>query len=472
MEEIELNHGDGLMRVSVPDGSTVVEYGRTYTDPPQVDPWEATRQALAAPEQSKPVRELVGPGSTVAIAFPDRVKGGSHEAAHRKVALPILLEALAEAGVRERDVELVCAVGLHRKNTREEMAAYLPEEVLTRFGDRVRNHDAEDPDGIVDLGETAAGDPVQFNATCARADLGIVLGHVMGNPYGGYSGGYKTATTGLTTWRSIAAHHTPASMHRHDFVPITPHSHFRCQLRDIGRQIEARTGPMLAVDAVPGRNADVLGVFAGAPEAVEHASWPLASRRTNVELDAPPADVLTFGLPRTFHYGPGMGTNPVLMLQAIASNIARCARMFHRGGVAIVAAQCDGWFNADWFPSYEQTFELFCSLDHVSELADHEQRLATDPEWVRRYRDEFAYHPFHAFSMLYMGDIARQWASRVIVVGAERPEYAEALGLEAQPTFDDALREARHTVGAKPHVLALPRFLEGAPVHLVPREEG
>lgn len=466
MVEVALNYGDGTLRAELPDSAIVVEYGRTYEDPPRVDPHQATRAALQDPVGARPLRELVGPGSKVAIAFPDRVKGGSHAGAHRKVALPLILQTLSESGVRGEDIELVCAVGLHRKNTWEEMGEYLPAEVLGDFGERIANHDAADPDGIVDLGATDHGDPVAFNATCANADLCIVLGHVMGNPYGGYSGGYKTSTTGLTTWRSIAAHHTPETMHRSDFVPITPRSHFRSQLRDIGRRIEERTGPMFVVDAVPGRHADVLGVYAGASEEVEEASWPLAARRTEVELDAEPADVVVFGLPRSFHYGPGMGTNPILMLQAISATVARCAGAFRNGGVAIVASQCDGWFNEDWFPSYPETFELVRSVSSVRDLAAYETAFAEHPPWVRAYRHEHAYHPFHAFSMCYMGDIARQWTSRIIVAGAEQPAYAEAMGLEAAPTVEAALDRARGELGAAPRVLALPGFLDGAPVHL------
>lgn len=467
MPEIELVCGERMLPVSLPESSTIVEFGRTYEDPPHVDPAAATELALERPHGSPPLKELVGPGSRVAIAFPDRVKGGTHATAHRKVALPIVLRILDEAGVRDEDISLVCAIGLHRKNTREEMAEYLPREVLDRFGpDRLVNHDAEDPDGIVDLPDADHGEKVAFNRACAEADLCIVLGHAMGNPYGGYSGGYKTSTTGLTTWESIASHHTPATMHRHDFVPINPRSHFRSQLRAIGRTIEEQTGAMFVIDAVPGRHADVLGVYAGAPEAVEEASWPLAARRTNVELDAPPADVLTFGLPRSFHYGPGMGTNPVLMNQAISANIARSAGAFKKGGVAIVTAQCDGWFNEDWFPSYEETFELYRRVGSVDGLKDHEREFAEQPEWVRAYREDFTYHPFHAFSMLYMGAIGLQHASEILIVGAERPDFAEAMGLTPIDTYDQALQRARRSIGHEPHVLALPDFLKGAAVHL------
>jgi len=55
------------------------------------------------------------------------------------------------------------------------------------------------------------------------------------------------------------------------------------------------------------------------------------------------------GLPRNFHYGPGMGTNPILMSLAIGGQLARCGYVFREGGVIIAASICDGWFNENWF---------------------------------------------------------------------------------------------------------------------------
>ncbi|MEX0869214.1 MAG: lactate racemase domain-containing protein, partial [Nitriliruptoraceae bacterium] len=352
---IDLDYGKSTLEVELPDDATVFTPDGSGEPPPLEDPAGAVRAALAAPHGLPPLRELVGRGSKVAIAFPDRVKGGEHQLAHRKVTLPIVIEKLVAAGVDLADIRLICAVGLHRKNTHDEMAAYLPEAILKQFGsEQLFNHDAEDPDGIVDLGRSELGDHLQFNRACAEADLCIVLGHSQGNPYGGFSGGHKTFTTGLTTWRSIAGHHVPSTMHRPDFVPITTDSHFRSQLRAIGNGIQDQLGKrFFVIDAVIGHGSRILAVFAGDVDEVEQRSWPLARERTDVSLDMEPADILVVGLPRDFHYGPGMGTNPILMGQAIAAVVARAAGAFREGGVVIAASKCDGWFNDEWFPSYQ-----------------------------------------------------------------------------------------------------------------------
>ncbi|MGQ9567445.1 MAG: lactate racemase domain-containing protein [Anaerolineae bacterium] len=469
MKEVLVEYGDGKMPIRVPDHAVVVRYGETYTDPPPVDPVEATRKALDHPLGLPPIRDLVGPRSRVVIAFPDRVKGGFHERTHRRTAIPLILEDLERAGVKEENITLLCANGLHRKNTREEMYQYLPRAVVDRFwGRRLVCHDCEDPDMMVDLGEDEFGDQVEFNRLAAEADLCILLGHAQGNPYGGYSGGAKMPATGLTGWRSIRCHHTPASMHRPDFVPATTESFFRRQLQTIVRTIEERIGKKLfLVDAVVGTHAEVLGVYAGAVEEVEKASWELARRRTDVYLDMEKADVLVVGLPRAFHYGPGMGTSPVLMKQAIGATLSRCLGAFREGGVVIAPGLCDGWFNDDWFPSYREIYQLYQEhCTSVTDLIQFEELVSHREEYIYKYRYGYAYHPFHGFSMMYMGEIASHHTSAIYMPGARKPGYARSMGIIPTKTFDEALQDAARFVGKDPRILVLPGYLLMVPPHL------
>lgn len=469
MPEIQFQYGDSWMTGALPDDAVIVRPGVTYTDPPAVDPVEATRAALSRPLGLPPLREWVKPGQRVVIAFPDRVKGGAHPRCHRRVAIPLILEELEHAGVREKDITLLCAVGLHRKNTLEEITALIGEEVVARFApDRLVVHDAEDPEGIVELGTDEFGDVVNVNRRVAEADAAILIGHVLGNPYGGYSGGYKMCTTGLTTWRSIRCHHTPATMFRPDFLGAHHTGRMRDQFDAIGQAIERGMGkPFFVVDAVLGAQAQVLAVYAGRADEVQQASWPLADERTNVPLRLEDkADVVVFGLPRTFHYGPGMGTNPILMLQAIGGELTRVYDVFREGGVVIAPSICDGWFNDEWFPSYRAVFERLQEVYDQTEMTRFEDEVARNSEWIFKYRYAYAYHPWHALSMVYMGGIAWQHASAILIPGARHPGYARAMGCIPTPTFADALRQAERYVGKHPRILAIPGLFESAPVHL------
>lgn len=468
MKRVSVEYGDGAVEVDLPDDAVVVEPGSLYTDPePPEDPVTLTRRALAHPLGSPPIREVVGPGSKVLIAFPDRVKGGAHPTAHRRVTLRLVLEELESAGVRHRDVTLVCANGLHRKNTREEIADYLGADLVARFPpSRLLSHDAEDPEHMVQLGETEEGEVVEVNRRVLEADLVVVLGHTLGNPYGGYSGGYKMPCTGLTGWRSIRCHHTPATLFRRDFVPVSPHSGFRAQLRRIGEVIERHMKrPFFAVDAVLNGRNQQLAVFAGRLEDVERASWPVAGRRTEVVVPGPPADVLVVGIPRSFHYGPGMGSNPLLFKQAIGASLVRAYGALQPFPVVIAFCVCDGWFNDEWFPAYREVYGLLQRCSSVEELVRYEDEVCTRPEWIRKYRYGYGYHPFHAFSMAYMGGLADRYARAVYVVGAREPGYARGMGCIPVPTFEAALRHAARHVGDRPRILVVPR-LSRVQVHL------
>jgi nickel-dependent lactate racemase len=466
MKSIELDHGTERMPVELPDSAVVVRYGETYTDPPAVDPEAETRAALDAPLGMSPLTELAGPGRTAVIAFPDRVKGGAGPLAHRRVSIPAIVEDLLRGGCRSEDISLLCAQGLHRRNTHQEWLEYLGPGIVDRFWpDRISNHDAEGDD-LLDLGLDAMGNAVQTHRALAEADIAVLVGHCAANPYGGFSGGYKMLVTGLAGRASIASHHNPGTMHRADWLGGAIDSHMRHQFRSIGEAIEERMGKrVFAVDAVLGQFSDVLDVQAGAIADVEQATWPLAKRRAEVvvnELEQP-ADILLVGLPRDFHYGPGMGTNPILMSLAVGAQYSRAARALRPDPVVIAVAACDGWFNADWFPSYEETYEAFGRYDTAAAFLASEEaaRISSDPAYCDSYSTGYTYHPFHAMSMISGGAVPLLWCSQVYLVGAEQPRYARGMGYRTLPTVAEALRDAERYVGSNPRILATPECYSG-----------
>ena len=219
----------------------------------------------------------------------------------------------------------------------------------------------------------------------------------------------------------------------------------RRQFFSIGTTIEERIGKQVfAVDAVLGQKSQILAVEAGLLDEVEKATWPLARQRTNVVLDVKePADVLVMGLPRNFHYGPGMGTNPILMSLAIAGQLSRCWKAFREGGVVIAAALCDGWFNPHWFPSYERAYEQLQETIDFADIFQFEDELVYDPDAIHKYRFNYAYHPGHPLSMISMGAITHQRTKAVFIPGARRPRYARGMGCIPTKTFAEAMAGIR-----------------------------
>jgi hypothetical protein len=183
---------------------------------------------------------------------------------------------------------------------------------------------------------------------------------------------------------------------------------------------------------------------------------------------------MIFGMPQAFHYGDGHGTNPILILQAIAANVIRHRRVLKDNAVVVCSSLCNGYFHDEEFPSYRPLYELF-QKDHHHELPDlarHGERFCHDPKLVAAYRFGGGYHPYHAFSMIACGQIAHQQLTAIYLVGAQEPGWARGMGMKTRATFAQALEDARRYTGPNPRILALPRTFLTAGAHLMMQEEG
>lgn len=477
MREISLDYGHGSMFVQLPDTAEIFIPGETVADPPCLEqPEQATKESILDPIGMLPISSLAGPGSTVTISFPDRVKGGFQQDSHRKTCIPILIEECLKAGVTKKDILLICSNGLHRKNTDQEIRAILGDSVYEEFMPmrQIVNHDSEDWDHLVDLGYDELGDRVIMNRDVYESDLPILIGHVLGNPYGGYSGGYKMAATGITHWRSIASHHIPEVMHRDDFTPASHRSTMRKKFNAIGQHMEKKMGKKFFMcDAVLDTSQRQIAVFSGYGKDMQPESFELANERTFVPWAKEKFDVMLFGMPQRFHYGDGHGTNPILILQAIAANVIRHRRVLSDNFVVICSSICNGYFHDEEFPSYRELYQLFQTDYHdtLPELARYGEYFCAKQEYIDKYRYNFGYHAYHPFSMISCGHIAHMHASAIYIVGAQEPGYARAMGMRTRCSFDEALKDARRYVGSDARILALPRAFRTAPVHLMMKED-
>jgi hypothetical protein len=475
MKTLQFEYGQGFMSSQFPDTTDVYIPGETVPDPPAlagVELKEETRKSILNPIGMQPISELVSQGSKVCIIFPDRVKGGFQPTSHRKTSIPIILEELYKAGVRREDIKLICSNGLHRKNKPDEIRDILGETVFNEFwgSQQIVNHDSEDYDNLIDLGYDELHDHVIMNKEVYESDLTVAVGHTLGNPYGGYSGGYKHVATGITHWRCIAAHHIPEVMHREDFTPVTSHSLMRQKFNAIGMHMEKMMGRKFFIcDAVLDTRGNQIAIFSGYGKEMQPLSWEIADKRTYINWADKKYDVMVFGMPQSFHYGNGHGTNPILILQAIAANIVRHRRVLSERSVVICSSLCNGYFHDEEFPSYRELYDIFQQDYHQSltDLAKYGEYFCMNEEYIKKYRFRYGFHPYHAFSMVSCGQIAHNHCSAIYIVGAQSPGYARGMGMKTAATFEEALEDAKNKyVGKDPNILALPRTFTCAGVHL------
>lgn len=478
--KLQFEYGHGFINADLPDSTEVFIPGETIADPPYIpeDQLEAkTLESIRNPIGMEPLTKLAKKGSKVTIIFPDRVKGGEQATAHRKISIKLILQELYSVGVEKKDILLICSNGLHRKNTKEEIYNVLGKELFHEFwfSHQIMNHDSEDYEHLVDLGVTDRGDPVIMNKYVYDSDVAILIGHTQGNPYGGYSGGYKHCSTGITHWKSIGSHHVPEVMHRDDFVPVSGKSLMRSKFDEIGEHMEKCMGKkFFCCDAVLDTSSRQIEINSGYAKEMQPIAWKSADKRTYVPFAEKKYDVMVFGMPQFFHYGDGMGTNPIMLMQALSAQVIRHKRVMSDKCVIICASTCNGSFHDELWPYTREMYEMF-QKDSMNTLPDMNrlgEYFATNEEYIRKYRYTNAFHPFHGFSMISCGHLAEKNTSAIYIVGAEQPGYARGMGLKTRATIEEALADAKAKyVGDNPNILALPKAFKTAAVHLMMKGE-
>lgn len=476
---LNFEYGHGFMKAELPDYTDIFIPGETVADPPHIPEEllvEKTLYSIRHPIGMEPISKQVKAGSKVTIIFPDRVKGGEQPTSHRKISIKLILQELYDAGVKKEDILLICSNGLHRKNTEKEIRGVLGDELFFEFihTGQIINHDSEDYEHLVDLGKTPQGDPVIMNKYVYDADFAVLIGHTQGNPYGGYSGGYKHCATGITHWRSIASHHVPKVMHREDFVPVNNSSAMRHKFDEIGSYMEKCMGKkFFCCDAVLDTKSRQIEINSGSADGVQEKAWVMGNQRTYVPFAEKKYDVIVFGMPQFFHYGDGMGTNPIMLMQALSAQVIRHKRIMSDNCVFICSSTCNGYFNERLWPYLPELFELFKEEGNtLVDLNRYGEYFATNEEYIRKYRFANAFHPFHGFSMISCGHLAEKHTSAIYLVGAEKPGYARAMGLKTRETFEEALKDARlKYLPKEPNILALPRTFTTAAVHLMMKDD-
>ena len=196
---VELKYGSGQVTFELPADWAVEEIPfRPY--PALPEPEAAIRQALQAPTGSPPLRALVRPGERVCLLVND-----STRQARSELFLPLILEELNQAGVRDRDVLLVIATGSHRQATAEDVRALVGPAVAGRVA--IHSHDAGDQGRLTYLGTTSRGTPVYVNSLVVQADRRLLTGSVVHHWFAGFGGGKKALVPGVAGAETIRHNH-------------------------------------------------------------------------------------------------------------------------------------------------------------------------------------------------------------------------------------------------------------------------
>lgn len=107
-----------------------------------------------------------------------------------------IIERLLKQGVRAEKIIVLVATGMHRGLTDDEISSMLDARVL-EAGVQVINHNCQDNERLVHLGQTKRGSEIYINRLYLDADIKILTGLVESHFMAGASGGRKSICPGI-----------------------------------------------------------------------------------------------------------------------------------------------------------------------------------------------------------------------------------------------------------------------------------
>lgn len=495
--------GEDIVEVDLPPGSRVI-----YSKPPMrglADPDEAIRHAVLNPEGMQPLPQYLKAGMKVTVCIDDisLPLPPMETPDMRQRILQVVLEYLDAAGVT--DVHLIVATAFHRRMTNREIKRMTGPEIFTRFHpDRLYNHDAENKDGMKWLGHTETGEAVEINRRAAESDL-VIYVNINFVPM---NGGHKSVATGLAGYKTLREHHDPEVIANCNSYMDPGHSVLARSNARIGAFIENKV-PVFHIEsalnnrmfraplAFLAKNEDTysalergalsalkqslkrltpelkrkifqrvyapyepIAVHAGHVDQVHERILKSSRRQYTVRIKEQ-ADVLVLGIPFISPYSVNSILNPLLVQVMALGYLYHLYEggvpLLRDGGALILFHPCRDEFDPKHHPSYIEFFHRILpeTTDSIVLQKKYEREFATNPEYIKMYREGNAYHGVHPFYMWYWGETGRRKIGKVIAVGAQDKHVPERMGWNNASTFEGALEMAKTHVGQNPRIVML-----------------
>jgi len=375
------------------------------------DPIAEINRAMKEPLASKKLNEIVKPESRVAIVVDDATG-----TAPTKLMVTPLLETLNSEGVRNENVTLIFASGLHRAVKPEEAIELLGEHVSTHV--KCLSHDgtAQDLDHV---GTTQKhGTKVLLNRSFTQADVRILTGDIGIHYFAGYRGGRKSVLPGISGEETIKHNHA---------LLLDPNARTGILSDNPVHQDMVEAAAMARVDfalnVVMNSKNQIVKAFAGELDRVFSEGIKLFDEMYRIQVERR-ADIVVVS--------PGGDPADINLFKAYQS-VDNALEIVKRGGVIILVAElAEGHGNQDFY------------------------------EWMTKFQDLKSVEKEIKRSFVLGGSAAYYYMralqkARIILVSS-MPDYyaANVFKLKTARAVNDALNEAMNIVGKNAKVWTLP----------------
>jgi lactate racemase len=252
--------------------------------------------------------------------------------------LPYLLKELNDGGMPDESITIIVALGLHRKQTPEELSKLVGPSVLQRV--RVENHSAV-PEDCVSLGFTTQGTPIEVNQKVAETDLLIITGNIEPHALAGMSGGVKAVIPGTASWRCIEKNHSLSQKY-----PSEPGIVDNVVRRDMEEAARAVSIDFL-FNVIVNHRRELIAAVAGHPSLAHQEGISAARNRFLVPV-ARAYDLVIAS--------PGGYPKDIQLYQAVKS-LVNASKITVPGGTIVLVAHCEEMFGNGIFQYWTEVVQ-------------------------------------------------------------------------------------------------------------------
>jgi len=408
--EYSLKYGEGKIKFAL-DSAQVAEELKIKECVPLENPEQAILEAIRNPIDTKPLGQIVKPGETVVFIVNDPTR-----VANSHVFMPILLDELNRAGIPDKDMYIVFALGTHRPMTEEEIIHEVGPAVAKRV--RMYNSDSRDESQFSYFGTTSRGTPVSFNKLVVEADHIVCTGSVVHHFFAGFGGGRKAMLPGVAYYETIRKNHSmmfdaDAVIGKLEGNPI-----YHDQVEGV-----QMCRPSFLINAVLNEKKEFLKIFAGDFVTAHKEACKFVDTVYGAEIESPADLVIATcgGYPKDIN---------IYQLQKTMDN-AWCA--VKEGGIVIILGECREGSGSEL---YEKTMRENDTADKVEESL--------------RANFQIGAHKAYAVTRLMK-------RAEFILVSSLKPELAKSLLFTPAKDIEEALAMAFDKLGPNPRIIVMPQ---------------
>jgi nickel-dependent lactate racemase len=250
VHHLKLPYGQTSIGIHLPESNLIGVYSPRDTVPVS-DISKEVRRALAAPIGMPPLREQVRGKKNVILIADDNTRLTPTDK-----LIPILLDECNAAGIADRSIAVIIALGTHRPMTQEEILAKFGPETVRRVA--IRNHPYKDQAALLDLGTTTNGGRILINKEVVEADFKLGIGSIVPHHIPGFAGGAKIIQPGVSGEETTA--------YTHLLSVQAPRSYLGLLENPVREEIDAmarKVGMNTILNTVLNRHGEVVQAFFG-----------------------------------------------------------------------------------------------------------------------------------------------------------------------------------------------------------------